>query len=163
MGRFYTVTTGPVACIDVQDLIELKAGTATPFVVHLISVTQLLDVGDAEAENLLIKIKKAGSTYTSGSGGGSLSVAKSLNGDAADSFAGEEANNTTQAVINTGYLNTIWQEDFNAQAGWQWFPPPEWQKSHGFFNVSEALILSLETTPADSLTITATALVEELG
>lgn len=158
-GRLYTVRTGFQTVSAAQDLIELLAGTTTPFLLHYLGISQSSDAGDAEAELLQVALKRGSGSYTSGSGGGALTVVKHLLGDAADAFAGEERNNTTQATAGTGALGTLFEEAMNVQAGWQFLPPPSF---NNFFNISQALILSL-SAPADALTLQAMAIIEELG
>lgn len=159
MGRLYVCTTGFQSVgTAAQDLIEIKAGANDPFVLHFLAVSQSSDAGDSEAEMAELFIKRASGAYTSGSGGGALVVENFRNlSDAADSFAAETRNNTTQATGGT--IDIIWEEAFNVQAGWQFLPPPEMRP---YFNSSEGLILSIGTT-ADALTMSAMALVEELG
>ena len=160
MGRLYSLTTGFQSVSAAQDLVELKAGTARPFLVHYICIGQSSDAGDAESELLQVTLKRAASTFTSGSGGGSLTAAKYGNTtDAADGFGTEERNNTTQAVVGTGTLTNLLQDTFHVSAGWQYLPTPVLIP---LFSGGEALVISV-SAPADALTMSCTVIVEEFG
>lgn len=157
MGRMYSVPFSAVAVTAAQDLFEVLAAAGKPFILHEIVVGQTSDEGDAQAEGLLILIKKATGSYTSGSGGTTPAAVKHSTNDAS---AGPtpEANNTTQALVGSGTLATIRAEPFNVQAGYQYLPTPEQRIT---FMPGEACVVSI-TVPADSLTMSGTLVFEEL-
>jgi hypothetical protein len=158
MGRFYSINVAGVAVSAAQDLFEILAGSGKPFYLHEIVVGQTSDFGDAAAEGLGVRIKRATSGYTSGSGGSTPTPAKHLTSDSASGVTAE-ANNTTQAVAGGGTLTTLRAEPFNVQAGYQYLPTPE---TRYFFAAGEACVISL-TAPADAITVDMTAVIEELG
>ena len=160
MGRIIHLDTGYQTVSAVQDLAEIKAGTGQAFVVHSLKVMQSSDEASSEAEQLKISVKRATGSFTSGSGGGSLTVVLHNKADAAHGLATVERNNTTQAVVATGTLEELGGlcGVFNVLAGeWECTPTPELRPP---FGPSECLLLSLEEAPADALTLRAVAIIE---
>lgn len=153
IGRRIIVDTGFQTVSVVQDLLEIKLGTAQAGFIMSRIIMQSSDEASTEAEELQIDEKRATSTFTSGSGGGSATVVKGQSGDAAHGLATTERNNTTQAVINTGTLDTIGGGVFNVLAG-EWGGELIPEKMHPI-GPSEAYILSLSEAPADALTLRA--------
>ncbi len=157
MGRFYSIPLSPTAVTAAVDLFEILAASGKPFILHEIVVAQKTDYGDAAAEGLDVFVKRATGSYTSGSGGSTVTPAKHLTNDAA---AGPTAEvfNTTQAAAGTGALTTIRGECWNVQAGWQYLPTPE---QRPLFLPAEACVVSI-SAPADSITVGGVAVIEEL-
>lgn len=160
MGRIIILDTGEQTVSAVQDLLEIKADTDQAFKVHRWKVMQRSDATAAEAELLPINLKRATSSFTSGSGGGSATVVQKNKADAAHSLATIERNNTTQAVVNTGTLEVVDPAVFNVLAGeCETCYTPELQPE---FGPSEAAILSLDAAPGDALTLRAIMVIEIL-
>lgn len=159
MGRFYTIPIDAVAVTVAQDLFEIKAASAKPFFLHEIVLSQHTDYGDAQAEGLRIRIKRATGSYTSGSGGTTPTAQKHNTSDASCG-ATLAVNNTTQATAGTGALTVLRPEAFNEQAGHQYLPAPE---QRPFFAGGEGCVIDLPTAPADSITVSGCAVIEELG
>lgn len=157
MGRFYSVPFSAVSVSAAQDLFEVLAASGKPFWLHEIVVAQSSDYGDAQAEGLSILIKRATGSYTSGSGGSTVTPVKHLTNDAAAGPTAE-VNNTSQAAAGSGALATIRAEAFNVQAGYQYLPAPE---QRYFFLPAEACVVSI-TAPADAVTMSGTLVFEEL-
>lgn len=156
MGRVYSIPFSAVAISLAQDLFEVLAAAGKPFVLREVVFAQSSDYGDAAAEGLSILIKRAAGTYTSGSGGTTVTPAKHLTNDAAAGPTAE-VNNTTQAAAGTGTLTTIRAEAFNVQAGYQYLPPPE---DRPLFLPGEACVVSI-TAPVDAITGSGTLVIEE--
>lgn len=157
MGRFYSVPFSAATVTAAQDVFEVLAASGKPFVLHEIVLGQTSDAGDAQAELEQVLIKRATGSYTSGSGGSTVTPVKHLTNDAAAGPTAE-INNTTQASAGTGALTTIRTETWNVQSGYQYLPTPE---SRLVFLPSEACVVSI-TAPADSLTMSGTLVFEEL-
>jgi len=157
MARFYSVPFSATATTVAVDVFEVLAATAKPLVLYEIVIGQSSDYGDAQAEGLIVLIKRATGAYTSGSGGSTVTPVRHLTNDAAVG-ATAEVMNTTQAVAGSGALTTARAEPFNVQAGWQYLPLPELRYT---FLPAEACIVSL-TAPADSITVSGTLVFEEL-
>jgi hypothetical protein len=58
MGRVYTASFAGLAITAQVDFIEILCGSADVILVHEIGISQLLDVGDASAEHLLLKYRQ---------------------------------------------------------------------------------------------------------
>lgn len=157
MGRFYSVPFSAVSVSTAVDVFEVLASTGKPFYLHEIIISQSSDYGDAEAEGLNVLIKRATGSYTSGSGGTTVTPAKHNTNDASAGPTAE-TNNTTQASAGSGALTTVRAEAFNAQAGYQYLPPPE---QRFFFLPAEACIVSI-TIPSDAITLSGTLVFEEI-
>jgi hypothetical protein len=80
MGRIYEIpivpTASPAAAFDAW---EVLAASGKPFRLHEVVIGQSSDYGDAAAEGLSIQIKRATGSYTSGSGGSSVTPTKDTN------------------------------------------------------------------------------------
>lgn len=157
MGRFYSVPFSATSVSAAVDVFELLAASGKPFILHRVVVAQSSDYGDAAAEGLSVLIKRATGSYTSGSGGSTVTPAKHLTNDAAAGPTAEVCN-TTQAAAGSGALTTVLAEAFNVQAGWEYFPPPEQRL---LFLPTEAVVVSI-TAPADAITLSGTLVFEEL-
>ena len=152
MGRMYSATFEEVAATAAQDLFEINAPADSVVLVHGVVISQSSDAGDSESEQLNVLVHLGS---TSGSGGSSVTASPLNLGDAA--FGGTiEANNTSQSTEGT----FIHAESFNVMAGLQIWLPPECRWA---ISPSDRLIIELQTTPADSLTISGTVYLEEIG
>lgn len=153
IGRLVICDTGYQTVSAVQDLLEIKLGTAQAGFVLRAKIMQSSDEASSEAEELQVNLKRASGSFTSGSGGGSATIVKGQTADAANGLATTERNNTTQAVVGTGALDTLEAGVFNVLAGeWEYAGTPETMYPIG---PSEAAILSLDEAPADALTLRA--------
>ena len=157
MGRFYSVPFSATSVSAAVDVFEVLATTAKPFFLHSIVIAQSSDYGDAQAEGLSVLIKRATGSYTSGSGGSTVTPAKHATNDAAAGPTAEVCN-ATQASAGSGALTTIVADAFNVQGGYQYLPPPEQRL---FFLAAEAVVVSI-TAPADAVTLSGTLVFEEL-
>lgn len=155
MGRIYSVQFNNVAVSAAQDLFEIVAPADAAVVLHSLIVGQSSDAGDAEAELLRWLILRGHTT--SGSGGSSVTPVPLAAGDAA--FGGTaEANNTTAATGGTPA--TVHADVFNVALGIQYRPTPE---ERIIISPSQRLVVNLPGAPADALTMSGTAIIEEIG
>lgn len=154
MGRKYRVPFTAVAVTAQQDLLEILCASGKMVRLLELHLSQSTEVGDAQEEGLDIRIK-TGATVT-GSGGSTVTAIPQELGDAA--FAGTcKANNTTPA--GTGTIVTHAPENWNIRIGFDRYYPPEAQIAIG----ANRLCVSLLTTPADSITMSGYAVIEEIG
>ena len=152
MGRMYAITFREVAVTAVQDFFEVVPAADSVVIVHGLTVGQSSDAGDSADEQLSLFIHRGVAT---GSGGSSATPVPMSLGDAA--FGGTaEVNNTTQSADGV----ILHADAFNVRAGYQLFWTPE---TRPVISPSDVFIVALQTTPADSLTMSGTLLVEELG
>lgn len=155
MGRMYSVTFNGVAVTAQQDFFEIVAAAGKPCIVHSIEIEQSTEVGDAAEEGLSL-LWKDGQTV-SGSGGSSPTPAPQTLGDTAASFTAE-TNNTTKA--NTGTIVTKRAWNWNVRVPFLKIFTPE---TRPVIAGGARATLELATTPADSITVSGTMMVEEIG
>jgi hypothetical protein len=152
MGRMYAVVFEEVAATAAQDLFEIISAADSSTVLHSVIVTQSSDAGDAADEQLSIIFHRGAAT---GSGGSSATPAPLSLGDAA--YGGTaEVNNTSQSSEGT----ILHAEAFNVRGGFYYRPTPEERIT---ISPSDVFIVELQTAPADSLTMSGTAIIEEIG
>lgn len=157
MPRVYGIVFDRVAVTAVQDFFEILAAADQPFRLHSIDITQDSDAGDAQSEQLHCTVKRVTGAPTSGSGGSAATPRPFDQGDSAAAMTAE-VNNTTQ--LSGGTSVTLWSEAFNVMNGFHYMPPPE---DRPVFRGQTRCVISLSAAPADSLTMSGTAVVEEIG
>lgn len=155
MGRMYSVTFSGVAVTAQQDFFEIVAAAGKPCIVHSIEIEQSTEVGDAAEEGLSL-LWKDGQT-TSGSGGSAPTPAPQTLGDTAASFTAE-TNNTTKASAGTIVTKRAW--NWNVRVPFLKIFTPE---TRPVIAGGARATLELATTPADSITVSGTMMVEEIG
>lgn len=156
MGRIYAVPA-TFSSTTAVDLLELAPAAQKPCKLRGWRVSQTTEVGDAQEENLRITIRRF-STLTSGSGGAAVTPVKVDSADVAAGFTAECGNTT---VATTGGTNTVMEE-----CGWNeratpcdfWYPDERFAPK---VKNAEALIVRMESTPADSITFCVTFWIEE--
>lgn len=160
MGRIYTVSyQGTITAAGGDaDLLEISPASNKPVKLRGMVLSQISEVSDAQEEGLRISVMRLPATVTSGSGGSAVTPAPM---DSADSAAGAacECNNTTVATTS-GSAVTL------AELGWNirnspfdfWFPDDRFcPKAKN----NEALVVRMQTTPADDFTGQFTFIIEE--
>lgn len=158
MSRLYSINFENVAVTAAQDFFDIAPATNKPIVLHGCWISQSTEVGDAQEEFLRLKIIYGLATV--GSGGGAFTPVP-LN--PADTAAGMTAriNDTTVAVVGAGTTSVIWAESFNERVGWVWLPTPEMRPV--ITAAQTRVVVTMLSTPADSVTMNGTLIVEELG
>ena len=157
MGRRYTASFNRVSVSVVQDLFEILAAADIPFALEQLDITQDSDAGDAQSEQLTVTVRRVTGAPTSGSGGSTPTPRPLDQGDAA--FGGTtEANNTTQLSGGTNVV--LHTEAFNVMAGLHLVFPPDRMP---VFRGQTRMLIALEAAPADALTMSGTATLQEIG
>lgn len=150
MGRLYSVVFTEVAVTQQQDLFQIEANT-TPIILHAVYLSQSSDLGDAEAEGLSILIQRVTDEVTD-----------DLNAVPIDS--GDGAENAQLAINETSELTTgaavIHSEAWNIAMPFIYLPPPELRPT---CKIGDVIVVNLNTTPAESITMSGTAYFEEIG
>lgn len=157
MSRIYCVDFKAVAVTVQQDLFEILAGTNRCLRIHAWSLSQSTEVGDAMEEGLLITTNRGAGTVTSGSGG-TTSTPSPVSVDDSASGATVEINNTTKMLVGTGTLTELETHVWNVRVPYMMIYPPE-LRPH--VKGGDRWTLELETTPADSITMTGMVWFEE--
>ena len=159
MARRYSVSFSAVAVTAAQDLFELINPADQSVLLEEIHITQGSDAGDAASEQLRFTISRASGSYTSGSGGSTATPRPHSFGDPASGVTAE-INNTSRAAAGTGALVVLADQAENVHNGFHYVAP---QGREHEFSPSQAIIIGLETAPADSLTMSGTATFVEVG
>lgn len=149
MSRKYSVTFTDIAVSAQQDLFQLEANIPTQIVGVYIS--QRSDVGDIESESLSIQIKRVTDAITD--------VASEVQLDQGDTAAVADLviNDLTQ--LTTGE-EVIHSECWNIQMPFVYLPIPELRP---WIRVNDSMVVDLNTTPNDELTVSGTMYFEEFG
>ncbi len=158
MGRIYQVPIPFVAQTAQIDVFELTAAAEKPCRIHEIFLANSTEIGDAQEEQLTLKLKRANGTVTSGSGG---TTPTPVPQDPRDGVAGltAEVNNTTKLLVGTGTITDERLFSWNVRQPFQMIFTPE---TRPMIVGGEKKVLELTTTPADSITMGGYVLVEEL-
>lgn len=158
MSKMYTVLFNSVAVTVAQDFFEITAPATRVLVVHQLELAQSTEVGDAQDEMLALTIRRGTSATTSGSGGTSATPAPVQANQGAAAFTAE-VNNTT--VMTGGTITSLVSTGWNVRAvptTWMWTP-----ETRPVVSPSERLVVRLDGAPADSVTVSGTMWVEEIG
>lgn len=155
MSGVYTVQFNGVAVTAQQDLFELTAASGKPIVILAFHLSQSTEVGDAQEEGLSL-LFKSGQTV-SGSGG-SAGTAVGVDSSASAASFVAEVNNTTKANTGTIVTHAVW--NWNVRMPFDVVFTPEQQL---IMAASRRCTLELATTPADSITMSGTIWVQEIG
>jgi len=148
LGTPYTIVGEEVAVTTAVDLLEIVSPADGITVVEMFEVSQSSDPATDEQLNILVHLGS-----TSGSGGTVLTPAPVNLGDVA--YGGTvESFNTTQSTEGT----KLWSASFNILNGY--ILPAELEFP---VSPSDTLIIELQTTPADSLTMTISAKIRFIG
>ena len=150
MGRVYSASFTEVAVTAQQDLFQIEALT-TPAIIHAVFLSQTSDLGDAASEGLSILIRRVTDAVTN-------DIAEvTLDGGDAAANADLAVNETTELVTGA---TTIHSEAWNILTPFVYLPPPELRP---IVQIGNVITVNLNTTPADSITMSGTLYFEELG
>jgi len=150
MGRMYSVDFSEIAVTAQQDLFQIEANVV-PIILHAVYLSQSSDVGDSAAENLSILIQRVTDEVTNDE------VEAILDGGDAAANAELAINETTE--LTTG-AQIIHAECWNIAQTFIYLPPPELRPT---VKIGDVIVVNLNTTPADSITMSGTLYFEELG
>jgi hypothetical protein len=156
----HTVSFKAVAVTAQQDLFEIKNGTTGTCRIHGFVLSQETEISDAQEEQLRITMNRAQTSVASGSGGTTATPLPRRRGDPA--FTGTvEVNNTTQLamtspdVVEPGLEIHTW----NVRVPYVFWYPPE---ARPLVLPGDYWTIRLETTPADSITMSGTVFLEQV-
>lgn len=161
MGRLYTCQSAVVSITAQQDLLYFKPAAEKPILVEhfeIIAAGGTADAGDAQEELWDIEAIDVPTTVTVGSGGSSVTPRPQMPSDTAAGFTCR-ANDTTKAT-SSGTIVPVWPTGMNNRIGLPVTPIPE----HGLWvSSTAALVIRLNTTPADAILVSVLAKVREFG
>lgn len=155
-SRIYTVEFEAVAVTAQVDFFEITPADDKPVEVLGLFLSQSSDVGDAADELLRYRVIRGHTT--GGSGGAAPTPRPVKRSDAAAGFAAETCNTT---IASAGTALNLHSDTFNVRSGLQlWVPDTlEWDATQG----DTTLVVRLMAAPADSLTMSGTLYVREMG
>lgn len=148
MARMYSVSFTEIAVTAQQDFFQIESLTA-PITIHSVYISQSSDVGDAAAENLSIIIRRVTDALTN------VTAEYKLNTSDPAASAKLNINDTTEF---TAGAEPIHSEAWNIAMPFVYLPPPELRIR---LLTGETLTVNLNTTPADSLTVSGVLYFEE--
>lgn len=156
LGRAYTVSFSATAVTVAVDLFELTPADDKPIEIYGLFVGQSSDVGDAAAEILAYTVLRGHTT--GGSGGGTPTPRPLDRSGAAAGFTAETCNTT---AASAGTALTLHADTFHVATGEKlWLPEgSEW----GASQADTTIVVRLAAAPADSLTMSGTLYVREMG
>lgn len=157
MSRMYSVTFSSVAVTAQQDFFEITAATGKPCVVHSIELEQHTEVGDVQEEGLLVTLKRGTSATTSGTGGSQAVTAPPQSSNTGVAGFTADTNNTTK--MSGGTITTLRAWAWNVRIPFFKVFTPE---TRPIITPGERLTVELGTTPADSISVSGTMMVEEV-
>lgn len=155
MSRMYTLVFRGIAATAVQDIFEVTPADDKPVRIAGLFLSQDTDAGDAEEEVLDLRIRRGNTT--SGSGGAAVTP-EAINPSDAAAGATAERNNTTQA--SAGTVDELHADAWNVRVPYQMWWPEDTRPMATQGNTT--MCVSLETAPADSITISGTLYIEEM-
>jgi hypothetical protein len=153
-GRIYSITKAATAVTAVQDLCSILATLGMAFRVHEVVISQ---TGQTTVGNLNFSLKRLPATVTVGSGGTAVTPQKMNNGDASATVTAR-CNDTTQATTS-GTVSVLRAEAWNPINGYQYMPYPDDQP---IIAPSQGFVVSLDSAPASSISLSITVVVEEI-
>ena len=149
--RIYSFSFSEVAVTAQQDLFQIEA-LVVPAKLHAVYLSQSTDVGDAEAEGLSILIRRVTDAVTN-----DVAEVKMDGGDGAAN-ADLAINETTELVTGAEIVHAeVWNI---AQGPFIYLPPPEHRP---LIVIGDVICINLNTTPADSITMSGTCYFSEIG
>lgn len=163
MGRCYAVTyTGTITNAGGNtDLLSVQPADDKPVRLRGFILSQISEVSDAAEEGLQISVHRMPATFTVGSGGSAITAVATLQ-DSADTAWGFTARCNDTTVATTSGTDQIL-----TYLGWNerntpyefWYPDQDWAPKA---KQAEAIVVRLDTTPADDFTGMFTFFLEEL-
>ncbi len=159
MGRMFTVAATETAVTTAIDIFEVLADTDAPVLIHGFHLYQTTELGDAAEEVLEIETVRGVGTVTSGSGGNASTEQPIDDNVGTTANAVVEDMNTTRMAVGTGTLEELEKFGWNVRIPWTHYYTPETRPR---INPEDRWTLSIDTAPADSVTIGATLWYEVL-
>jgi len=156
MSRIYAVTFEKVSVSAVQDLVQIVGTTGVMCKIKEVTVADVDATAPATNMQLALRCRLLPATVTNGSGGSTPTPQPLDQGDAAATFTAL-ANNTTKATTS-GTASIIREDGANIYTGYSYqFPNPPTVKPGTSF------VFELITTPAATVTLSGSVIVEEEG
>jgi hypothetical protein len=159
IGRFYKITDAARSWTVQGELAYLKPAADKICKLEYVVVAAsggTADAGDAQEELFDVEIIRLNATVTVGSGGAAFTPIKQLINDAAAGAAARVADTTKATATTTEVLHA---DGMNNRSPFLWYPKDdqeEWIANAG------AVVVRLNTTPADAILLSTTVGFREL-
>ena len=154
MARIYSVSFSEIAVTAQQDFFQIEA-VAVPVSILSVYISQSSDVGDSAAESLSILIRRATDALTN------VKSEAKLDTGSASANADLNVNDTTELVTGTKIIHA---EAWNIAFPFVWTPPVyKGIPQELIVPVGEVVVVNLNTTPTDELTVSGTMYFAEEG
>ena len=152
-GNIFTATVSATAVTAAQDVFSILAPDGKQVKIREVVLSQYTDFGDAAAEILSVLVVRG---YTTVGSGGSAVTPVNLDPTGRRASATVRANDTTVATGGTAQIlrATAW----NIQSEWLYIPD---QSERAILMPNQRLVVRI-TAPADSVTMNATLVFEEM-
>ena len=152
MGRMYSAVMDAVAVTAAKDLMRLSAPSDAVVIIHEVKVSQESDAGDSESEQVAVQLQRSSTDGT----GTSTTPEKMEPSDAA--FGGTCVTNLTVDTSISG--SPLRRTSDNVHNAPHWLFTPE---TRPVVPPSGRFVVRLDKAPADSLTMSLTVVLEEVG
>jgi hypothetical protein len=153
LGFLYSASFTATAVTTATDIFHLTVTADKPLLLHKFVCAQTTDLGDAAEEVLIIGLYR---TVTGGSGGTALTEEDFTDTD-------QPTAGTAVLAVNTSFStggSLVEVIPWNIRVPCLWLPPPEHRTR--FDSSEDPVAFRLVAAPADSITMSATVLWEEI-
>jgi hypothetical protein len=157
VGRLYVCSFDEVAVTAQQDLFDIAPADDKVVVIHELVLTQSTETAEAQEEWLHLRFVRGFATVGSG---GSAGTIVALNSDDPAAGATVRTNDTTKAVVGAGTTDVVRSDAFQVRSGYYYLPTPETRIV--IKQPNTRLVIQLNTTPADSVTMSGSLIWAEL-
>lgn len=152
----FALTFNAVAVTAQQDLFEITSPADAITMIHEIRLSQSTEVGDTMEEGLSILFKRGATATGTGGSQAVVPTPMQINNTAYGGVC--DTNNTAKA--SGGTIVTLLAENWNIRMPYLYLPTPECRM---IVAPSTRFTVELATTPADSITLSGTVMLEEIG
>lgn len=159
-GRLYTVEFHAVSLAAVQDLFMIAPATNKPIAIagfNLANVGITADAGDAQEEDLSLRIIRGFATVGSG---GASATAQGVDALNTAGSATCRTNDTTVAVVGGGTTQSLWSDGWNARS--PYMLPVTDEQEWSCSAADTRILLRLDSTPNDAFLASGTLWYREL-
>lgn len=155
--RMYSVTGANFARTAASDLLELLAPSTAIIQLHRVWIEQRTEFGDAQSEQIVTSLRRVTGSPTPGSGG---STPTPVNLFPAGAAAGATARAGATTALTGGTNVILMTRSWHVQAGFEIVYAPE---ERPVFSPSTRFLMTLDQTPADSITFDVGCVFAEMG
>jgi hypothetical protein len=155
VGRIYTLSFQKISVSLAQDLFNVAATASMAFELHSINLGAETVTA---AEEVTIDVTRMTATVTNGTGGATVTPAPTVSSQAGATITARRNDATTRATTS-GTSTVMWTDTWQLTNGYvyQWAPEDRIQ-----FNLSQNMIIGLDTAPGAAHNVSGSITVAEL-